>query len=270
MQGLHSKFKNKVMLAQYRARNCDIWMEEQKQQNARDYAISNNLWKNEHSEMDEYLFELQFATLSQFQNNQLDYKIQHDMEQQREFDNTNCELLLPNVNTTHNQLMLEIEDTHTPKKCQVIGKNIQQWKPEFQETLSNNTQASHTNANNIEYEKLKRQIQEQEELFKDTHREIYQVYSKYLEDPLNPNVTPPSIVLLHGAAGTGKSLLLKNIIDYGRLNNSKTLQTAFNAINAVAIDGPTTASLIFLNANNKSCHECFRELSLENLKNIRD
>ena len=58
---------------------------------------------------------------------------------------------------------------------------------------------------------------------------------------------PPDIVRLHGAAGTGKSTVLRGIVKAAHLRGFGTLNTAFNNINALDLAGHTTASVISLN-----------------------
>jgi hypothetical protein len=77
--------------------------------------------------------------------------------------------------------------------------------------------------------------------------QVLQVYAKYFEDPLNPETKPPAIVLVHGKAGTGKSQVIKAVVSLGATLNARSLRTAFNSINAVAINGHTTFSFTSLN-----------------------
>jgi hypothetical protein len=90
-------------------------------------------------------------------------------------------------------------------------------------------------------------IRHAEELdLKKGQREVYYMFSRYMQDPTgNYNDVPP-ITLLHGAAGTGKSTVTHAIIDVAKFLGRRTLRTAFNSINALAIGGDTTASIIRL------------------------
>ena len=71
--------------------------------------------------------------------------------------------------------------------------------------------------------------------------------------PLNNQ--PPVMTLLHGAAGTGKSTCTKAIIKAADLLGVCNSHTAFNAINAIHIDGETTAAHLHLKSTHKDLLE---------------
>ena len=77
---------------------------------------------------------------------------------------------------------------------------------------------------------------------------IHRMYEKYF---LNTFDRPPGVALLHGAAGTGKSHVIQGITEAARICGKRTLNTSFNAINALAIGGPTLASLVHLSGAHK-------------------
>ena len=86
-------------------------------------------------------------------------------------------------------------------------------------------------------------------------QELLDVYSDYFQDLSNK---PPSIVLAHGAAGTGKSSVVLRILQEADRQNVPTVRTSFNAINAIAIKGFTTAWLTSL----RSVQHCARQTPL--------
>ena len=82
---------------------------------------------------------------------------------------------------------------------------------------------------------------------------VYKTYKKFLDNPDDPKHAPPDITLLHGTAGTGKTTVLDSILEYADLKGHSTVQTAFNAINAIHFkQGQTTASLIHLRGIDKT------------------
>jgi hypothetical protein len=77
-------------------------------------------------------------------------------------------------------------------------------------------------------------------------REIFDFYANFLLNPDDPKARPPDIVLVHGIAGCGKSRVAEAIDDLNAYLNKNNIKTSFNAINALAIGGQTTAALIQL------------------------
>ena len=72
--------------------------------------------------------------------------------------------------------------------------------------------------------------------------------------PLNTNPTLlslPTIALLTGNAGTGKSVVIKTISDFCEHNNIGIFKTAFNAINVLHIGGNTTVSAVNFSARDQ-------------------
>ena len=74
------------------------------------------------------------------------------------------------------------------------------------------------------------------------------MYKCYINDPDNSESQPPPVLMLHGGAGTGKSTVLKAILNYADFKGISTIRSAFNTINALHINGDTTASLLHLSA----------------------
>jgi hypothetical protein len=100
-----------------------------------------------------------------------------------------------------------------------------------------------------------------------SQKEIFDLYRAYLEDPEDESKKPPQITLLHGAAGTGKSSVTHAIIGIAEKLRRKTVRTAFNSINALAIGGNTTASIIKLRPG-VHCNE-FVQLTLDDVQDLQ-
>ena len=75
-------------------------------------------------------------------------------------------------------------------------------------------------------------------------QEIFDVYANYLEHPQETSVEPPSIVLVSGKGGTGKSHLINSIIAHGEKCKNPPVRAAYNNLNAANIGGVTIASLL--------------------------
>jgi hypothetical protein len=86
---------------------------------------------------------------------------------------------------------------------------------------------------------------------KPKQREIYELYRNFIRNPVMENA-PPLITWVNGAAGTGKSELIRRILVYTELKQQPTLRTAFNSINALQIGGQTTWSILHFRARDTS------------------
>ena len=77
--------------------------------------------------------------------------------------------------------------------------------------------------------------------------ELFDMYASYFLDPDTPSETmPPSIALIHGPPGVGKSKLRDAIAEASRICGRFNMKTAFNSINATEMGGHTTAHLVRL------------------------
>ena len=83
---------------------------------------------------------------------------------------------------------------------------------------------------------------------------------------LPSNNWPPVMTLLHGPAGTGKSTCTKAIIKAADLLGVHTSHTAFNVINAIHIDGETTAAHLHLKSTHKDLLEEITDPLIQELK----
>jgi hypothetical protein len=75
--------------------------------------------------------------------------------------------------------------------------------------------------------------------------QIFEIYKKYLMDPSDEkNTPPPSVVLVTGKGGTGKSHLINALMEHGINCGNRPLGTAFNNLNAADIGGITISKLL--------------------------
>ena len=106
------------------------------------------------------------------------------------------------------------------------------------------------------FQSIHHQIQITPTSFRDTER----------TNRLPLNNWPPVMTLLHGAAGTGKSTCTKTIIKAADLLGVHTSHTGFNAINAIHIDGETTAAHLHLKSTHKDLLEEITDPLIRELK----
>ena len=97
--------------------------------------------------------------------------------------------------------------------------------------------------------------------------DIRQQYLVYLKTGDKSRVPP--VTLLHGRAGTGKTAVIKRIIADAEKLGRKTIRTAFNAINSIAMRGPTTCHLcsvspkVHFNAASPLTTSAFKRIAAE-------
>ena len=89
--------------------------------------------------------------------------------------------------------------------------------------------------------------------------EIMKLCKRYLFD--GDSSIMPSIMLVTGAAGTGKSTVVHHINEMAHIANANVINTSFNAINALNMTGPssstmgrTTCSLVNMNGQQKKAN----------------
>ena len=75
---------------------------------------------------------------------------------------------------------------------------------------------------------------------------LRQLFREYLKTGDKSKVPP--VTLLHGRAGTGKTAVIKRILADAEKFGRKTIRTAFNVINVIAMRGTTTCPLCFVHA----------------------
>jgi hypothetical protein len=234
MRGFNTKFHNKVMLSKYRGRNRTLWTSEQQAANKAAYGKGKQL---DHL-LDEYDFRSQHLSIAPRTLETMKKQCDYDKAQSLAY----CQTTGPDL--CRRRVTSEAVFTAVAvDKVQRIAINIKDGPTEQQRVLlqaatAQRTQMTKNAPPNSQGPQL-RLNREQEQVF--------QVYAKYFEDPLNPETKPPAIVLVHGMAGTGKSQVIKAIVSHGARHNARSLRTAFNSINAVAINGHTTFTFTSLN-----------------------
>ena len=270
MKELHTEYSTKVMLSQYRARNRKLWTEEEQEDYAADYAMRRKLMEKENL-VDQYLFEQEHSELNAEQNRQMDFQLSHNDEQLSEFmvtENRSCrrarrkrdyDSLLHGNNKC---------DKGSAKDCRALGKKLR--RASIVPRNSSLTGEEERIVRSKREEVLTARMKEREEYFDTEQSEFYETYHRYMTNLGNDACRPPDVSLLHGAAGSGKSDVLKNIIDLAELRNLGMLRTAFNAINAIGVGGRTTLSIILLVGTGESLAKVFQLLGETKLVQVQD
>jgi hypothetical protein len=248
--GLRSSYVHKAWLSKYRGRDRDLWSSDQKARYAMEEATRRKGY--EQNILDNYAFEQSHCELSKRTNNQMNQQIAYSKEQVAEYERVSG-LNSPQPSSKRCRASASnVLFTALPaKEIQERAAKLKAWRPpkgtpaptrKRKRYDSGMTPVAVSNqlSNNL------KTSPEQQELF--------DFYSKYLLNPEDPNCRPPNIVLVHGVAGSGKSTVCEAIDDLTEFLNKKNIKTSFNAINALAIGGNTTASLIQLRPEIHSEH----------------
>lgn len=99
-------------------------------------------------------------------------------------------------------------------------------------------------------------------------RRLYDTYINHLLNPDDEKMNPPPAVLCQGMGGTGKTELGNAVIEAYSAAGIGVIKTSFNAINAIAIHGRTTSSLLKFNAKDSHAHEPLKAHELEEFKRL--
>ena len=233
MRGFNTKFNNKVMLSKYRGRNRKLWTSAQQSANKAAYGKG----KQSDHLLDEYDFRAQHLSIAPRTLATMKKQCEYDKAQTLAYIQTrgpDCR----SRRITSGAVFTALNVT----ELQMIAVNIKDGPTEQQRLLLQQAMALRTkHAKKAPLNSQAPQLQLNGE-----QAQVLQVYAKYFENPLNPETKPPAIVLVHGKAGTGKSQVIKAVVKLGATMNAHSLRTAFNSINAIAINGHTTFSFTSL------------------------
>ena len=228
-----------------------MWSKEEKERFSTEYAMDRHRWKDEFNDVQNYAYEQENADLGAFQNRQLELQLYDDQQQRRAYEATYNPDMVRSARTESHSILYNEGPNRMEgvRKCQLIAKQIQEFTPQMLSELLLEDPSLGIDLEAKRRYELQERMEAREAKFDADQKEIYEVYYQYLRDPYDPQKAPPPIVLLDGEAGTGKGHVLQNIIDLAELENIKVFRTAFNAINAIALDGVTMASVIYFSSN---------------------
>jgi DNA replication protein DnaC len=228
-----------------------MWDESELQQHAAENYLERLRERQERNILDEMLYSQTFHRLSTQSRMSVDRMVAHDASQMEALES-----IFSGVQRDESQqqrhrhwggndfisCLYDGTGSHELKSCDEVvelARNLRHCKLKKEKAKSSKIiepEVQQHNLRNVE-----------ESMGSDEQKEIFNLYSNYLYNPENPNLRPPDVVLLHGAAGTGKSTVLRGISKAASICLRKTLNTAFNNINALDLAGVTTAKVISLN-----------------------
>ena len=251
MKGFLTSFKNRLMLSKFRGRNRKMWNEKEQQEwevcrawQAREQRIDNPL--------DDYLYSVNNSTLNLETNRSINAslkatsKLSSCFQKTSAFSSSRQKKKAPLSTTTTKDIVFK----GNSGEVQFKGTSLRKFDKEEAPHLQSEHQRTYYSGTS----KKRRRALHQRTVrdMKTRQLWVYRAYKKYLDNPDDPKHAPPDITLLHGTAGTGKTTVMDTILDYADLKAHSTVQTAFNAINAIHFkQGQTTASLIHLTGVDK-------------------
>ena len=243
MRGFVTSYRSKLILTKYRSRDRDMWTKEQLQK-----WETRRAWEHAESKLNQKLEEMAFRAEHHNLGTKKTNALRQKLARAQHLTNTFCETFKTNqppsrlfpaaISTTINSISNHSADV------QEMGTCIHKFDKEGVPPTSQATRRPYKES----YWRLKclRKHRECIKPFKKRQRHLYERYKQYFKNLDSQQHAPPPVLLLHGGAGTGKSTLLRAILDYAEFNQVGTIQTAFNGINALHIKGDTTSSLLIL------------------------
>lgn len=247
MKGYATTYRHKLILSKYRMRERDLWSKKQA-----DTWAARMAWENKEMHINDTINETIFSA----QHKNLSYKKNLELLQQlataKNLTDAFCstfdsEKQQKGKSPSHFPTKIRT-NIHTPADSapdiQFKATSIHRYDKEGVPLACETRKPRNQHIWTAFAQKLRQRRTVAK--FKQRQREIFDVYKKYLDSPDNPDNHPPPVVLLHGGAGTGKSTVLKAILDQAEIKGRPTVRTAFNNINALHIKGETTFSLLKL------------------------
>jgi hypothetical protein len=249
VHGLTSCFRSKVILSKFRGRNRTLWTDQQKSWFDDEERLHQLGQLYDGTDIDDYMYEKETEDLPTRMTNEMNKQLTDDHAQLKAL-NRSCSafdrrhhLAHHSVSKITNLASLIFTDSriNVQERAVAVSENESLVKPAAAESSYPtsmriaNQRPSDDTAN-----------------LNEKQREMHELFHQYLKDPLNDDNKPPSITLLTGMAGTGKSRVILAINKIAKQEKLKIMNTSFTALNASQIGGSTTASLISLNVEKHS------------------
>ena len=246
--GLTAEFANKAILSDYRGRNRTLWNESQIAEfNKEDAQLRRHAVQHDALELPDHWFEENQHDLGVPQTKQMEIQLEDNYVQLSVLQNI-CRVV-DQRNRARFETFTNVVDSIKAGICDldlhVVRQKAKLLLEAKQCPVVPKGQSSPLGQSSQHMEALLNEVCIKH---KDNQKQYHLIYEKYFLDVRD---RPPGVVLLHGAAGTGKSHVIKGITDAARICGKRTLNTSFNAINALAIGGPTFASLVHLSGSHK-------------------
>ena len=188
-----------------------------------------------------------FAELTTREMKEVQLSLNHDRQQNEDLVNA---LSVNRMNASKQKIEFPLSALcdRLCKDVQTAYKSMKDWDndPQIPEPPSKNNGTSDVTPETHIQNKIK-EIQGKHGAESTTQQvELYKLYANHFAGTGPP---PPSHVIIHGGPGMGKSTARDHILDTATHFGNTSIQTAFQAINALQMpNGKTTASLISQNA----------------------
>jgi hypothetical protein len=264
VHGLTTDFATKVILTHYRGRNRTMWTQEQRHRYQAEHdRLRRQAALHDGTTMDDHQYEELHKILSRESNKQMAVQLKDNTLQLKAFNSacTNIDQNFANAadgtSSTDNHVMMaslsHVNISDAARKAEALygDKEVNDDDVNDEDEENNDdTYDSNNDDNNNSTSPASKRKTEIDGLAKGLNKlqqDIFDVYRAYFESGGESDL-PPDVVLLHGAAGTGKSHVIKCVDGTATICNVPVLRTSFNAITAKAIGADTFSSIAHLQA----------------------
>ena len=250
MKFFFTSYETKVMLSRFRSRNRDEWDEDTKTALAQADRVRKWGESDHNKQIPEYDLTNCFLPLDGKENHALDLILNGTALLTSAYDRTAPDESRGRrqsvLNSSRRAITHEVACYRDAGDIQFFAQNLRSRKIESKDWSVRGAFRSKK-----EHFKKVREHRAWISKLKPRQREVYEVFRKYIRNPIDAN-RPPSITWINGCAGTGKSELIRRILVYSELKHRCTIRTAFNSINALLIGGHTTSSILHFNGKTDS------------------
>jgi energy-coupling factor transporter ATP-binding protein EcfA2 len=278
---MRATYEKKQVLSKYRSRNRDLWSDEELMYHKAEQAREDSFYEilDDSEVLDQYSFEQKHHTLSPQRNANLVRKLQqvdavtgklraHLKPKEEASDGGSIQQPVSPGKITFPVAVATIEELDKAKSITEEG--------ELSESSVPNTN-SDISISPIDQARSYLDTTYLDEGLNMGQREIIEHFFSYLfdvEDDSPSARTPDSLVFVTGAAGTGKSTIIRHINRIAKIAHGVVINTSFNAINAIVMAGKesvghTTASLVPMAMDKESSQfSCLNENQLAKFRKL--
>ena len=248
---MKSKYENKVLVSKFRARNRDIWNEDDIKKFS-EQSYENRSALHDQNLVDQHIFELSNQKLS---------KRTHDSIMAQSTYCSFQEKTLQSLFTDDDELISRYDISNNSMNypdysyiCWIPNENMNS-KTQIKSLYDDILQAMNFETNNIENQyntnatnsNVPQTIQQISENPNEEQKRIIDKFEEILNQDISSTIIEidkPPIFLLTGASGAGKSYTVRLIMEKAKELGKTVIGTSYNGIAALNIDGDTLCGLL--------------------------
>lgn len=280
IKGFRTSAASKNMTKAYRARSRKMWSASEQSKYASQAAYDKALAeRNSPPTLFDRFNDEELQPLSKLTKANMSKQLYHDQCQMLQMR----KLALPDVPNPQRRGRRMIAKFLAPylqlSKLHQVSSNMKSWKdPDIAAAQKGRTHAPFVTgqgqrANVIpSIAKIRSRLSKRGEAANSQQLEFFDLYSNYYRDLLDPPPhqlhRPPTVTLLHGGPGMGKSMLREAVSDCAELCNQVVFKSAYNNINAVEMGARTTTMWMGSRNTGDSILGSFKPESIRELRNM--